>query len=194
MKKIIKQRDQMEFDFTGLILRETPKKNPSRRAVAPGNAALNKPGAYDQPNSPASLSFEKAEPMAHPPQKPDISASGRDKQAGNTGSRPCFKETGRSLKPAKPNLTNYRLPEFPTELSLIKKARGYGKPRKSPAPLFDNRIHKLLSTREASGILGVSENALRILVCRKKIKAYKMGCRLKFKTDDLMACLQSKEV
>ena len=40
---------------------------------------------------------------------------------------------------------------------------------------FDNRIHKLLSTKEASGLLGVSENALRILVCRKKVKAYKLG-------------------
>ena len=45
---------------------------------------------------------------------------------------------------------------------------------------FDNRIHKLLSTKEASGLLGVSENALRILVCRKKVKAYKLGSRLKF--------------
>ena len=34
--------------------------------------------------------------------------------------------------------------------------------------LFDNRIHKFLSTKEASGLLGVSQNALRILVCRKK--------------------------
>ena len=60
--------------------------------------------------------------------------------------------------------------------------------------LFLNRIHKLLSTKEASGFLGVSENALRILVCRKKIKAYKLGSRLKFKLDDLAACLQQKEV
>ena len=60
--------------------------------------------------------------------------------------------------------------------------------------LFLNRIHKLLSTKEASGLLGVSENALRILVCRKKIKAYKLGRRLKFKLDDLAGCLQKKEV
>ena len=59
---------------------------------------------------------------------------------------------------------------------------------------FDNRIHKLLSTKEASGLLGVSENALRILVCRKKVKAYKLGCRLKFKHSDLADCLQQKEV
>ena len=60
--------------------------------------------------------------------------------------------------------------------------------------LFDNRIHKLLSTKEASGFLGVSENALRILVCRKKIKAHKLGSRLKFKFSDLMDCFQQKEV
>ena len=60
--------------------------------------------------------------------------------------------------------------------------------------LFDNRINKLLSTKEASGILGVSENALRILVCRKKIKAYKLGSRLKFRHSDLADCLQKKEV
>ena len=60
--------------------------------------------------------------------------------------------------------------------------------------LFLNRIYKLLSTKEASGLLGVSENALRILVCRKKVKAYKLGSRLKFKLDDLANCLQKKEV
>ena len=59
---------------------------------------------------------------------------------------------------------------------------------------FDNRIHKLLSTKEASGLLGVSENALRILVCRKKVKAYKLGSRLKFRHSDLAGCLQQKEV
>jgi len=59
---------------------------------------------------------------------------------------------------------------------------------------FLNRIYKLLSTKEASGLLGVSENALRILVCRKKIKAYKLGGRLKFKLEDLAGCLQQKEV
>ena len=60
--------------------------------------------------------------------------------------------------------------------------------------LFINRIYKLLSTKEASGFLGVSENTLRILVCRKKIKAYKLGGRLRFKLEDLADCLQQKEV
>ena len=65
---------------------------------------------------------------------------------------------------------------------------------KSQAQFFGNRIYKLLSTREASGLLGVSENALRILVCRKRVKAYKLGNRLRFKFGDLMDCLQQKEV
>ena len=75
-------------------------------------------------------------------------------------------------------------------LSLKAKPQGCLKRKK----LFDNRIHKLLSTKEASGLLGVSENALRILVCRKKVKAYKLGSRLKFKLNDLANCLQQKEV
>ena len=66
--------------------------------------------------------------------------------------------------------------------------------QKSQAWIFDNRIHKLLSTREASGLLGVSENALRILVFRRRVKAYKLGNRLRFKLGDLMDCLQQKEV
>ena len=85
------------------------------------------------------------------------------------------------------------------ELSKLKKrtklksAEVFGS-KKREAVFFDNRIHKLLSTKEASGLLGVSENALRILVCRKKVKAYKLGSRLKFKLNDLANCLQQKEV
>ena len=94
----------------------------------------------------------------------------------------------------------------PTQQLLNKTARQVkvntlslkAKPQTKSCPkrelLFDNRINKLLSTKEASGLLGVSENALRILVCRKKIKAYKLGSRLKFKLDDLANCLQKKEV
>ena len=67
-------------------------------------------------------------------------------------------------------------------------------PSSKEEKFFDNRIDKLLSTKEASGLLGVSENALRILVCRKKVKAYKLGSRLKFSLGDLTDCLQQKEV
>ena len=78
------------------------------------------------------------------------------------------------------------------------KMRKAGSPSRSDAKVsgefFDNRIHKFLSTKEASGLLGVSPNALRILVCRKKVRAYKLGNRLKFRHSDLADCLQQKEV
>ena len=86
----------------------------------------------------------------------------------------------------------FKLPQVKQRLK-IKKA---GSPSRSDnsGVFFDNRIYKLLSTKEASGLLGVSENALRILVCRKRIKAYKLGNRLKFRHIDLADCLQQKEV
>ena len=97
----------------------------------------------------------------------------------------------------------FRLMNCGDSLGLSKPKKG-SKMRKAGSPsrsdtkvsgeFFDNRIHKFLSTKEASGFLGVSENALRILVCRRQIKAYKLGSRLKFKTVDLMDCLQQKEV
>ena len=83
--------------------------------------------------------------------------------------------------------------DFLSELKTL----GKSNPKKQVSKkelLFEKRIHKLLSTKEASGLLGVSENALRILVCRKKVNAYKLGSRLKFKLDDLAGCLQQKEV
>lgn len=42
-----------------------------------------------------------------------------------------------------------------------------------------------LSTLDAARFLGISENALRILVCRKKVKFRKLGSRLKFSKSDL---------
>ena len=91
------------------------------------------------------------------------------------------------------NLKSLSLKGARTEENTLKKALLTVHSSKKEL-LFDNRIHKLLSTKEASGLLGVSENALRILVCRKKVKAYKLGSRLKFKLGDLTDCLQQKEV
>ena len=91
------------------------------------------------------------------------------------------------------NLKSLSLKGVKTEENTLKKALPDVHSSKKEL-LFDNRIHKLLSTKEASGLLGVSENALRILVCRKKVKAYKLGSRLKFKHTDLASCLQKKEV
>ena len=86
------------------------------------------------------------------------------------------------------------LPKFKRRVKLSKAGKVVVSRSDNSDGFFGNRIHKLLSTREASGLLGVSENALRILVCRKKIKAYKLGSRLKFRHRDLADCLQQKEV
>lgn len=60
---------------------------------------------------------------------------------------------------------------------------------------FDIRIvGKWLSTKEAASYLGISPNALRILVCRGKVKAHKLGARLKFSLKDLESSLSKKEV
>jgi len=91
------------------------------------------------------------------------------------------------------NLKALSLKGVKTEKNTLKKTPPDVRSSKEEL-LFLNRIYKLLSTKEASGLLGVSENALRILVCRKKIKAYKLGSRLKFKHSDLADCLQKKEV
>lgn len=51
---------------------------------------------------------------------------------------------------------------------------------------FDNRIvPEYVSTKLAADFLGISENALRILVCRGKITSYKFGRRLRFKISEL---------
>ena len=59
---------------------------------------------------------------------------------------------------------------------------------------FGSRIEKQrwLSTREASDYLGISPNALRIWVCRGRIRTYKLGSRLKFRIRDLDYFLQPK--
>ncbi|PIP94769.1 MAG: hypothetical protein COW00_01815 [Bdellovibrio sp. CG12_big_fil_rev_8_21_14_0_65_39_13] len=65
-----------------------------------------------------------------------------------------------------------------------------GKPtddcRSNQTLLFDNRIiDEWLSTKEAADYLSITPNALRIWVCRGKIKAYKLGNRLRFRNKDL---------
>jgi len=52
--------------------------------------------------------------------------------------------------------------------------------------LFDNLVQdKWLSTNEAAEFLGVTANALRIMVCRKKVAAYRLQNRLRFRLKDL---------
>ena len=61
--------------------------------------------------------------------------------------------------------------------------------------VFENRISttRWLNTKEASAYLGISPNALRILVHRGKIRAHKLGHRLKFQIVALNAALHEKE-
>ena len=58
--------------------------------------------------------------------------------------------------------------------------------------LFFDNLDRWLTTLEASRYLGISENALRILVFRKKIKAYKFNRRLRFRAVDLRSCFQER--
>jgi len=58
---------------------------------------------------------------------------------------------------------------------------------------FENRIvREWLSTDEAAHFLSVSANALRIMVHRDQIRAYKFGRRLRFKVRDCQALFQKR--
>ena len=60
--------------------------------------------------------------------------------------------------------------------------------------LFDKKIAvEWLSTEQAAEFLSLSPNALRILVFRGRVKAYKLGHRLRFRLLDLEALLVEKE-
>lgn len=60
---------------------------------------------------------------------------------------------------------------------------------------FDNRIKReWLTTDEAASYLSLSPNALRILVCRGRVKAFKLGRRLRFRISDLRSLLERKEL
>ena len=59
--------------------------------------------------------------------------------------------------------------------------------------LFENRIDReWLTTKEAAHFLAISENALRIMVYRNQITAYKFGRRLRFKVSDCQAQVSLK--
>lgn len=61
--------------------------------------------------------------------------------------------------------------------------------------LFENRIDcEWLSTEQAANFLSISANALRILVHRNQIPAYKFGRRLRFKLHDCLTLFQKKGV
>lgn len=58
---------------------------------------------------------------------------------------------------------------------------------------FENRIEReWLSTEEAACFLSVSSNAIRIMVYRGQVPAYKFGRRLRFKVKDCRALFLKK--
>jgi excisionase family DNA binding protein len=65
--------------------------------------------------------------------------------------------------------------------------------RSNAASILDNRIlREWLSTEEAAFYLSISANALRIMVHRGQIRAYKLGRRLRFKQQDCQALFKPK--
>ena len=58
---------------------------------------------------------------------------------------------------------------------------------------FENFDREWLSTVEAASFLSISQNALRIMVHRDQIRAYKFGRRLRFKIQDCKNLFVKKE-
>lgn len=59
--------------------------------------------------------------------------------------------------------------------------------------LFENRIvPEYITTKSASIYLGISENALRIKVCRGEISAYKFGRQLRFRLTEIANLVTKK--
>jgi len=57
--------------------------------------------------------------------------------------------------------------------------------------ISENRVEReWLSTKEAAHYLRLSENALRIMVCRDQIRSHKIGRRLRFQLSDCQALFQ----
>lgn len=66
---------------------------------------------------------------------------------------------------------------------------------KSESQIFENRIVcEWLSSAQAAQILGITENALRIMVYRRQVKFHKFGRRLRFHIKDLNSLIAPKGV
>jgi excisionase family DNA binding protein len=64
---------------------------------------------------------------------------------------------------------------------------------KSRSKLFEIRIEReWLTTQEAAHYLLVTPNALRIMVHRNQVKAFKFGKRLRFRLDDCRTLFSSR--
>ena len=56
----------------------------------------------------------------------------------------------------------------------------------------ENQESEWMTTKEAARYLGISPNALRILVCRKRVKFYKLESSPRFKLNDLQSLILPK--
>ena len=64
---------------------------------------------------------------------------------------------------------------------------------KNESKFFENRIVcEWLSSAQAAAYLCISENALRIMVCRRQIKFHKLGRRLRFQINDIYSLFSRK--
>ena len=64
---------------------------------------------------------------------------------------------------------------------------------KSESQFFENRIVcEWLSSAQVAAFLGISENALRIMVYRRQVKFSKLGRRLRFHINDVNALFSRK--
>ena len=64
---------------------------------------------------------------------------------------------------------------------------------KSESQFFENRIVcEWLSSAQVAAFLGITENALRIMVYRRQVKFSKFGRRLRFHIDDVNALFSRK--
>lgn len=62
-----------------------------------------------------------------------------------------------------------------------------------PSVFIENRIvGEWLSSKQAALFLGVTENALRIMVCRGQIKYSKFGRRLRFRFKDVSSLISKR--
>ena len=60
--------------------------------------------------------------------------------------------------------------------------------------IFENKIEPdYVSTKVASQILGISENALRIKVCRGQVPCYKFNRSLRFRPSEIRQLFIRKE-
>lgn len=60
---------------------------------------------------------------------------------------------------------------------------------------FENQIvPEFITTKRAADLLGISENALRIKVCRGQIAAHKLGRSLRFRQTEIANLFIKKEL